>query len=223
MYQCRRVRLPGGAAVDDITSFCHAEGLAVDEQLDLVAMARGDIHRLLRVRRIIPVADDVDVRLLVLHHARDVEQRLRQAHAVHLAAHAQDVAALLAAVGVGVRPIDRGVGRPLRVRGIGVVDAVAHIARVARRGGEAEGLGVPVPGVDGPVADLAGLGLETEMRRRVIVPDVARRPRRGNPPSRSAAPCRGARCCSRGKYRRRRSCRSAAPGRSSRRKIPTSA
>ena len=112
----------------NVTACRYAEGFAVEEQLDLVAMRGGDIDGFLGVGGIVPVADDVQVGLLVLHHARDVEHLLGQAHAVHLAADAQDVAALLAAVGVGIRQIDGGVGGPLGMRGIGVVDPVAHVA-----------------------------------------------------------------------------------------------
>ena len=54
----------------------HAEGFAVKEQFNLVAMRRRHVHGLLSVRWIIPMPDDVNIGLFVLHHARDKEQRL---------------------------------------------------------------------------------------------------------------------------------------------------
>src|SRR5471032_2113848 len=103
-------------------------------------MARGDIHGLHGVGRISPMADDVDVGLLVLHPAIDIVSLFGNAHAVHLAAHAQDVTAGLASVGVGVGEINGTIGSPFRVGGIGVADFVADVAVVAHGGGEAERL-----------------------------------------------------------------------------------
>ena len=100
-----------------------ALGLAVHEQFHGLAMIRGHVHGLLRVRGIGPVADDVDVRLLVLHDAVDEIGLLGQADGVHLAADAADFAAVLAAVWLLSAKIDRGVAGPFGVRGIGVGDA----------------------------------------------------------------------------------------------------
>jgi len=77
-----------------------AQELAVQEQFHLVAMGGGDIHGFFGAGRIGPVADDVDVRLLTLHDAGDVEELLGEAHAINLAADAEDLAGLLAAVGI---------------------------------------------------------------------------------------------------------------------------
>jgi len=96
----------GGASGFDIDEpvrlICDANRSSIDEQLDLLAVRGGDINRLLRIRRIIPMADDVNIRPLALHHARNVIDRFGDSHAVHFAADAQDVAPLLAAIGIGV-------------------------------------------------------------------------------------------------------------------------
>ena len=130
-------------------------------------MVRRDVNRLHRVRGISPVADDVDVRRVILHHAIDVIRLLGQPHGIHLAAHAADFAAVLPAVGVGVRPVNRGVARPFGVRRIGVGDDVAEIIVITRGGGEAKCFRVPMISVVRP-------WFKTEMRRRKIIPETPR-------------------------------------------------
>ena len=135
-------------------------------------------HRVCRARRIIPVADDMEVGRGALHHARGVKNFLGQAHAVHLAADPQDFAALLPAIGVGVRPVNRGVGGILGTRGIGIVNPAADEIEIIADAGEGEGLGIPT-------VTIHAAFFETEMRRGKVVPNAARVLRRGNPPSRS--------------------------------------
>ena len=113
------------------------------------------------------MADDVDVRRGILHDAIDVVSLLWQPNGIHLAAHATDFAAVLPTVGVRVRPVNRGVARPLRVRGIGVGNDIAKIIVIASGGGDGKSFRVPVVCV-------VRAFFETEMRRRVIVPKPAR-------------------------------------------------
>ena len=96
------------------------------------------------------------------HNAQRAGQSLSLIHI-----YAGDFAAVLAAIGVRVRPIDGGVGGPFGMSGIGIRDAVRVISPVTFDGLEAEGLGVP--GVS-----ILGAGLEAEMGRRVIVPEAPR-------------------------------------------------
>src|SRR5450756_1082020 len=106
-------------------------------------MICGDIHRLHRVRVVVPMPDDVDVRRRALHYAIDIVSLLWQTHGIHLAAHAADLAAVLPAIRVRVRPVDGGISRPLGMRRVGVGNLVADIRVITFGSGEAERLRVP--------------------------------------------------------------------------------
>ena len=130
-------------------------------------MVRRNINGFDCVRRISPVADDVNVRRGILHHAIDVIRLLGQPDGIHLAAHAADLAAVLPAVGIRIRPVNRGVARPFRVRRVGVGNDVAEIIVIPHGGSEAERFRVPM-------IDVVRSRLETEKRRRIIIPKTAR-------------------------------------------------
>ena len=106
------------------------------------------LHRLLRrsiragwlLQRITPMAKNMQIRLIVLHHAVGVVDLLGQAHRIHLAAHPTDFARILAAVRVGVGKIDRSIAGPLRMGRIGIGDAVLPILPIAGDAGQREAL-----------------------------------------------------------------------------------
>src|SRR5476649_485834 len=58
---------------------------------------------------------------------------------------------------------------------IGIVDPIGDVSVVSCRSGKAKSLGIPVPRIDRTPADRAFFGFESEMRRRLIVPDIATR------------------------------------------------
>src|ERR1019366_10291476 len=116
--------------------------------------------------RVAPVTDDVDVGLLVLHHALGEVNLFGQAHSVDLAADASDFAGVLTAVGVLVGEIDGGVGGVLGVFRVSVRDAVGVEVPVALDLCQGEGLGIVVPGVGGTL-------LEAIVGRGVVVPEAA--------------------------------------------------
>ena len=68
---------------------------------------------------------DVHVRRIALHHAIGEISLLRQPHRIHFAADATDFAGFLAAIGIGVREVDRRIPRPFGVGRIGVGNAIA--------------------------------------------------------------------------------------------------
>jgi hypothetical protein len=57
------------------------------------------------------MAKNVKVWFFILHHTVSVVNLLGQAHRIDLSAHATHLARVLAAVGVGIRKIDRGIAK----------------------------------------------------------------------------------------------------------------
>src|ERR1035437_4483016 len=129
-------------------------------------MIRGHVNDLGRVRRIVPMADDVDVRSFVLHHAMKEPSLLRQTNGIHLAAGAANFAAGLASVLIAVGENDGGIPGPSGVFGVAIGDDVRKILVVAFGSSEAERFTIPVVGI-------LGTGLEAEMRWRIVVPEPA--------------------------------------------------
>ena len=88
-----------------VGNFSMAERFSVHKQFHVAAVRR-DINCLLGAGGIIPVADDVDLRVVTKHRLANVISLLRQAHAVHFTARARHFRRIAtAAGGVGKNPV----------------------------------------------------------------------------------------------------------------------
>src|ERR1039458_8595173 len=112
------------------------------------------------------MAQDMDVGLIVLHDTVSEVNLLGQTNGIHLAADPADLARILPSIRVGIREIDGGITRPLGVSRIRVGNAVIPISPIASHRGQGEAFGRVLISV---VRSL----LETEIRRRKIVPEAA--------------------------------------------------
>ena len=83
---------------------------------------------------------NMQVRFVVLHHAMSEVNLLGETHCIHFAAHAANFTRILAAVRIGIGEINRGVAGPLRMRGIGIGDAVLPVRPIPFDAGQREAL-----------------------------------------------------------------------------------
>ncbi len=113
------------------------------------------------------MANNVNVRRGALHDTIDILGLLRQPDGIHLAADPGDLAAVLASVCVGIRPENTRIGGPFGMSRIGIGDAIDEVIVITHGSGEAEGFGIPMVGV-------IRSGLESKMRRRIVVPETPR-------------------------------------------------
>ena len=74
--------------------------MAVNKELDCIAMIGRDVYGFDCIRRVSPMADNVEVGHYALHDAIDVVSLLGETDGIHLAADASYFAAVLAAIGI---------------------------------------------------------------------------------------------------------------------------